>query len=100
MTKTGADRCSFCGRQHPQIAQLIEAPGRAAFICNECTDRAHELVKQNKKAGSDFSLEELPSPREIKAGEDFIAKREEVLSMIWEMEEEIMGRAPGQAASA
>ncbi|GAA5533478.1 ATP-dependent Clp protease ATP-binding subunit ClpX [Deinococcus metallilatus] len=63
----GGDRCSFCGRQHPQIAQLIEAPGRAAFICNECTDRAHELVKQNKAKGSEFSLEELPSPKEIKA---------------------------------
>ncbi|GAA5439394.1 ATP-dependent Clp protease ATP-binding subunit ClpX [Deinococcus caeni] len=67
MTKNGGDRCSFCGRQHPQIAQLIEAPGRAAFICNECTERAHELVKQNKKAGAEFSLEELPTPREIKA---------------------------------
>ena len=33
------------------------------------------------------------SPRAIKAGEDFIDKREEVLSMIWEMEEEIMGTA-------
>ncbi|ASN80099.1 ATP-dependent Clp protease ATP-binding subunit ClpX [Deinococcus ficus] len=66
MTK-GGDRCSFCGRQHPQIAQLIEAPGRAAFICNECTERASELVKQNKKAGSEFRLEELPSPKDIKA---------------------------------
>ena len=67
MTK-GGDRCSFCGRQHPQIAQLIEAPGRAAFICNECTERAHELVKQNRtKGGADFSLDELPTPREIKA---------------------------------
>ncbi|TDE86875.1 ATP-dependent Clp protease ATP-binding subunit ClpX [Deinococcus sp. S9] len=63
----GGDRCSFCGRQHPQIAQLIEAPGRAAFICNECTDRAFELVRQNKAKGSEFRLEELPSPKEIKA---------------------------------
>ena len=31
------------------------------------------------------------SPREIKASGDFIEKREEILSMIWEMEEEIMG---------
>ncbi len=33
------------------------------------------------------------SPREIKASHDFIEKREEILSMIWEMEEEIMGGA-------
>ena len=31
------------------------------------------------------------NPREVKASPDFIAKREEILSMIWEMEEEIMG---------
>ena len=35
------------------------------------------------------------SPRDIKASPDFIEKREEILSMIWEMEEEIMGRAEG-----
>ena len=55
MTRVTADRCSFCGRQHPQIAQLIEAPGRAAFICNECAERAFDLVKQQRKeAGVDF----------------------------------------------
>jgi len=32
------------------------------------------------------------SPRDVKAAADFIDKREEILSMIWEMEEEIMGR--------
>lgn len=31
-------------------------------------------------------------PRDIKASAEFISKREEILSMIWEMEEEIMGR--------
>ncbi len=31
-------------------------------------------------------------PRELKASPEFIAKREEILSIIWEMEEEIMGR--------
>ncbi|WP_291424289.1 ATP-dependent Clp protease ATP-binding subunit ClpX [Deinococcus sp.] len=66
MTKAG-DRCSFCGRQYPQIAQLIEAPGRVAFICNECTERAFDLVKQQRKAGSEFKMEELPTPKEIKA---------------------------------
>ena len=29
--------------------------------------------------------------REIKAQPDFVTAREEILSMIWEMEEEIMG---------
>lgn len=63
-----ADRCSFCGRSYPQIAQLIEAPGRTAFICNECAERAFDLVKQQRKEeGQEFNLDELPSPKEIKA---------------------------------
>ena len=32
-------------------------------------------------------------PRELKASAPFIEKREEILSIIWEMEEEIMGRS-------
>lgn len=31
------------------------------------------------------------SPREVKASPEFVQKREEILSMIWEMEEQIMG---------
>ena len=30
--------------------------------------------------------------REIKNNKDFVSKREEILSMIWDMEEEIMGK--------
>jgi len=37
-------------------------------------------------------------PREIKASPEFIAKREEILTMIWEMEEEIMGRSEAVGA--
>ncbi len=33
----------------------------------------------------------VEDPREIKAAPDFIEKREEILTMIWDMEEEIMG---------
>jgi taurine transport system ATP-binding protein len=40
-----------------------------------------------------FAAQGLESDaRELKASADFIEKREEVLSLIWEMEEEIMGR--------
>ena len=30
--------------------------------------------------------------REIKNDKDFVTKREEILTMIWDMEEEIMGK--------
>jgi len=36
------------------------------------------------------------SLRDIKVGDEFVDTREEILSMIWEMEEEIMGRQEGQ----
>jgi len=34
-------------------------------------------------------------PRELKASPEFIEKREELLSMIWDMEEQIMGHEDG-----
>jgi len=40
----------------------------------------------------------VDDPRDIKASQEFIAKREEILSMIWEMEEEIMGQAETSGA--
>ena len=41
----------------------------------------------------DFAHQGLTADsRDIKATAEFTAKREEILSMIWEMEEEIMGR--------
>ncbi|MGI9604880.1 MAG: ABC transporter ATP-binding protein [Acidimicrobiales bacterium] len=36
-------------------------------------------------------------PRELKASTEFIERREEILSIIWEMEEEIMGRSEAGA---
>ena len=37
------------------------------------------------------------SPRELKASPEFVEKREEILSMIWEMEEQIMGTDGSQS---
>jgi taurine transport system ATP-binding protein len=52
--------------------------------------RPGRIVKEYRLPFADLGLKE--NPREIKASIDFIEKREEILSMIWEMEEEIMGR--------
>jgi taurine transport system ATP-binding protein len=52
--------------------------------------RPGRIVKEYRLPFADRGLEE--DPRDIKASSDFVKKREEVLSMIWEMEEEIMGR--------
>jgi taurine transport system ATP-binding protein len=52
--------------------------------------RPGRLVKEYRLPYADRGLEE--NPRDVKASSEFIKKREEILSMIWEMEEEIMGR--------
>ena len=52
--------------------------------------RPGRVVKEYQLPFADRGLDE--NPRDIKASSEFIEKREEILSMIWEMEEEIMGR--------
>ena len=52
--------------------------------------RPGRIVKEYRLPFADRGLDE--NPRDIKASAEFIQKREEILSMIWEMEEEIMGR--------
>ncbi|MER3554848.1 MAG: ATP-dependent Clp protease ATP-binding subunit ClpX [Meiothermus sp.] len=57
--------CSFCGRKHPEVAHLIESPLGEVFICNECIERANELLESEPKtpfAGPSH----LPKPTEIK----------------------------------
>ena len=53
--------------------------------------RPGRIEKQYRLPFAERGLSE--SPRDIKASPDFIENREEILSMIWGMEEEIMGRA-------
>ncbi len=59
--------CSFCGRSASQIDTFIEGPNNV-FICPECVDLCHNIIQQNRKqvAKSDISLQDMPSPREIK----------------------------------
>jgi len=59
--------CSFCGRSGNQADTLIEGPNRV-FICPECVDLCHNIVRQNRKqAGRKISQrKEMPPPREIK----------------------------------
>lgn len=59
-------RCSFCGKNQSEVKKLIAGPG--VYICNECIELCNEILKEdvrNKK--KEFVLEELPSPKKIKA---------------------------------
>ncbi len=59
--------CSFCGRSGSQADTLIEGPDRV-FICPECVELCHNIIRQNRKqtGGRKISIKEMPKPREIK----------------------------------
>ncbi|MCD8172534.1 MAG: ATP-dependent Clp protease ATP-binding subunit ClpX [Alistipes sp.] len=66
----GIDRCAFCGLTQNEVGLLIN--GESASICNECVDRAYEVLneweedqKKNKKLAP-INMEELMKPEEIK----------------------------------
>jgi len=59
--------CSFCGRSSTQADTLIEGPNKV-FICPECVELCHNIIRQDRKRGgkSGFSAKEMPKPKEIK----------------------------------
>lgn len=69
MTKQ-INKCSFCGRSEKEVEILLT--GATGFICNDCVERAHEMIeeilKKNKTVNSElgFTKEDLPRPQEIK----------------------------------
>ena len=58
--------CSFCGRSDKEVGFLIT--GIEGCICNECVERAAEIVRDAKQSGEkpSFTLESVPKPKEIK----------------------------------
>lgn len=65
------DKCSFCGRSRDEVDMLIS--GATGNICNNCAERAFEMVrevdkKDRKTSKKAFGLkkEELPKPKELK----------------------------------
>lgn len=59
-------RCSFCGKTQQEVRKLIAGPG--VYICDECVELCNEILKEDsKRSRKEFVLEELPSPKEIKA---------------------------------
>ncbi|MGQ9472448.1 MAG: ATP-dependent Clp protease ATP-binding subunit ClpX [Candidatus Caldatribacteriaceae bacterium] len=59
-------RCSFCGKNQAEVKKLIAGPG--VYICNECVELCNEILKEDVRGRKrEFVLEELPSPKKIKA---------------------------------
>ena len=62
------NQCSFCGRHREQVKMLIS--GQNGYICENCIEQAHSIVKENAVQNSAESaqiLENLKKPKEIKA---------------------------------
>lgn len=63
-------KCSFCGRSEKETRLLIS--GNGAFICDECAQRAYEIVEEsgvmakNGASRNTPTLKQVPKPREIK----------------------------------
>ena len=64
------DKCNFCGRSRSEVNLLIS--GLNGFICDECAQQAHQIVKEAMKKISDdarkldVELSDLPKPKDIK----------------------------------
>ena len=56
-------KCSFCGKTQKQVKKLIAGPG--VYICDECIDLCNEIIEEELTETSEFTLTELPKPREI-----------------------------------
>ncbi|MBE9177719.1 ATP-dependent protease ATP-binding subunit ClpX [Oculatella sp. LEGE 06141] len=79
-------KCSFCGKSQEQVRKLIAGPG--VYICDECVDLCNEILdeelfdssaavpqpsprreqqpEKRQVRASNFSLGQIPKPREIK----------------------------------
>jgi len=61
------NHCSFCGRKRSEVQMLIS--GQNGFICENCIEQAHAIVKNNASSGNGEpaqSMDQLKKPKEIK----------------------------------
>jgi len=58
-------RCSFCGKPQDEVLILIAGPSNT-FICDECVEKCHLIVKEQKTESFELNLEDLPTPERIK----------------------------------
>jgi len=63
--KEEKQRCSFCGKRQEDALVLIAGPGNT-YICDECVEKCHGIVKEHKKSAPTFELKEIPKPHQIK----------------------------------
>ncbi|MDN3510483.1 MAG: ATP-dependent Clp protease ATP-binding subunit ClpX [Candidatus Jettenia sp. CY-1] len=56
--------CSFCGRNYESVSRLIQG-NTNIFICNECVEACHILLKKDQKHIPIKPLGKIPTPTQI-----------------------------------
>ena len=66
----GQIHCSFCGRPQTEVRRFIAGPG--VYICNNCIEACHDILKEEGNIFSDdlpehlpSGMSELPKPQEL-----------------------------------
>src|SRR4030066_2264193 len=57
--------CSFCGRSYEAVNRLIQGDTNI-FICNECVEACHALLKKDQKQVLSKPVGKMPTPSQIK----------------------------------
>ena len=55
--------CSFCGKPENNVKKLIAGP--TVFICDECIDLAHDIIKEEMQVTAEDNTSALPGPKKI-----------------------------------
>jgi len=55
--------CSFCGKSQQEVRKLIAGP--SVYVCDECVELCNDIIREELDDTSEFSLEQLPKPKEI-----------------------------------
>nr|MBP8303018.1 ATP-dependent Clp protease ATP-binding subunit ClpX [Phycisphaerae bacterium] len=65
--KNSRTLCSFCGQAGSRADALIEGPNKV-FICPDCVELCHNIIRQNRRqqTGRSMGVKRIPMPREIR----------------------------------
>lgn len=74
-------RCSFCGKSEDEANKLLSGPG--VYICDECVAMCNNILGGDFEMKNDFSAEDLPKPKEIKAFlDEYVIGQEEAKKIL------------------